>query len=360
MPRARRRLVIGAIWAASAIAAALLGWWAAHQATSPPGITVLQPQPITVEVTHGTVTVEQVYGIEAMWTTAPVGVNGYAGTLTSVALAREGSAVSPGDVLYTVDLEPVVALHGSVPAFRDMRQGTQGDDVSQLQRYLVEAGYLRGVPDGKYGAATAAAVDRWSGDLGVARSGGVPLGRVVFIPELPATLAPANDLRAGTRVMPGEELLVGAHAEPQFRFRVLPEAVSRTVPGLTVRIDANGQDWHAEVDRLATEADDLGTTFAILRPVGEAESICGSECDSVLTLGATAILPGTLVLVPPTEGAQVPTAAIMSTAAGATYVTLADGTERPVEVLASNDGRSIVSGVQPGDRVVLVGAPDEG
>ncbi len=349
-----RPIGVGAAWAASVLVAVLLGWWAATQATNPPRIDSPSAQASTVEVTRGVVSVEQAYGIDVAWPSVPVGVNGYAGTLTSIALAVDGSSVDPGDVVYTVDLAPVVAVEGSVPAFRDMGAGARGSDVSQLQRFLIDAGYLDGSSDGHYGGSTAAAVNRWSASLGLPQTGMVPLGRIVFVPELPATLAPAPDVRPGLRVMPGDELLIGADAGPQFSFRVLPEAVSRTSEGLRVRIDADGQEWHAEVDRLAAAADGSGTTIAILRGVDEAASICGDECSAAVVLGADVVLPGVLILVPETQGAQVPTAAVVTDASGMTSVTLEDGTVREVTVLASSEGKSIVTGVEPGERVVVV------
>ena len=356
----QRRSVIIAAWLLSVVVAIGLGWWAAAQATRPPQVSTPAAETVTVAVTEGALAVEQSYGIDVTWPTSPIGVNGLAGTLTSLGVAASGTLVKPGGTLYTVDLAPTVALKGSVPAFRDLAAGTTGDDVRQLQQFLSDAGYLAGPVDGRYGSATATAVTRWSADLGVTPTGTVPLGRIVFIPTLRANLVPAADLRVGARVTPGQELLVGADADPQFSFRILPEAVSRTSAGMTVRIDADGEQWLAEVDRLAVAADELGGTVAVLRPVDGSKSICDSECTRVLPLGGTAVLPGTLVLVPETSGAEVPTAAITTDASGSTSVTLEGGVRRTVDILASSDGLSIVDGVQPGDRVVVVGSPEQG
>ena len=349
---ARRPLVVAA-WVGSIVVAVGLGWWAAAQATSPPRVEVPEQATTSVEVVDGTVSVEQAYGVDADWPAEPVGVNGAAGSLTSLSLASTGTPVNAGDVVYTVDLAPVVALTGSVPAFRDLAPGAEGPDVAQLQNYLIATGYLAGTADGRFGASTARAADAWSAALGQPRTGTVPASRIVFVPALPTVLAPNPDTRVGMRVSSGEPLLVGAAEGPAFSIRVLPESVSQITEGLGVLIDANGAQWRAEVDRLATSNDDLGGTIAILRPVDGTPSICGEECGSVLAVGEKSVLPGTLVLVPPTSGPQVPTAAVATDASGATQVTMGDGSSRPVEVLASADGQSIVEGVDVGERVIV-------
>lgn len=353
VPAQPRRPLIAAAWVGSIVIAAGLSWWGAVQATNPPQVEIPEQATTSIEVVDGTVAVEQAYGVDAEWPADPVGVNSAAGSLTSLALASTGTPVNAGDVIYTVDLAPIVALTGAVPAFRDLTPGTEGPDVTQLQDFLVAAGYLSGNPDGRFGASTARAADAWSAALGQPRTGMVPASRIVFVPELPAVLAPSPDIRVGMRVSPGEPLLVGAAAGPSFSIRVLPEAVAQITEGLEVVIDANGAQWRAEVDRLATSNDDLGGTIAILRPIDGAASICGEQCGTALAVGETSVLPGVLVLVPPASGPQVPTAAIATNASGDTQVTMAGGTRRAVEVLASADGRSIVEGVEVGERVLV-------
>lgn len=345
-------------WLVSVGVAGLAGWWAAGRATNPPQVSLPESMTISVEVTEGTVTVEQAYGIQVSWPASPVGVNGLTGTVTSVAVDAEGQQVLAGDTLYTVDLSPVVAARGSVPAFRDLGPGTEGDDVRQLQQFLRDQGLLSAEPDGEFGAATARAVSSWSQSIGVGRTDTVPRGRLMFLPDLPAQIAAAAELRVGAVVSPGQELLVGADAQPEFRFTVLPEAVSRTVKGMPVRIEANGTQWDAQVDRLSAATDAVGGTVAVLAPVVGTQSICGGACGAAVPLGGEAVLPGTLVLVPKTDGPQVPTAAVRADATGGTFVTLDDGSTRSVTVLASSNGRSIVSGVDVGSRVVLDGATD--
>lgn len=346
-------------WASWGLVVALAlgaGYWAGHQATRPPQLALPDARVVTTEVVNGSVEVTQAYGINVHWPASPVGVNGVEGTLTSLSVIPQGSVVSAGDVVYTVDLAPVLALKGDVPAFRELATGSRGADVTQLERFLRERGYLKGRADTHFDASTEAAVNRWYNDQNLPQDGHVPLGRVVFLPSLPSTLAPAAGIRLGARVSAGQELLVGATSQPAFSFRVLPEAVARTAQGMPVRIDAGGVTWQAEVERLAVAADDPDSTIAILRPTVGAQSICGSDCTGVIDLGGTSMLPGSLVVVPPTSGPQVPSAAIRTNASGGSCVMMEDGSTRPVTVkAASDDGRSIVDGVASGQRVVVAG-----
>ncbi|NIR36168.1 MAG: hypothetical protein GWN79_00915, partial [Actinobacteria bacterium] len=66
-----------------------------------------------------------------------------AGTVTR--LAPEGSVVEQGDVLMEVNGAPIVVLYGEVPAYRMLRRNVEGDDVAQLQAALQALGYD---PDG--------------------------------------------------------------------------------------------------------------------------------------------------------------------------------------------------------------------
>ncbi|GAB3460487.1 peptidoglycan-binding protein [Actinophytocola sediminis] len=107
-------------------------------------------------------------------------VGGQAGTLTW--LAGAGETVERGAPLYTVDERPVIAMYGTVPMYRDLRPGSEGGDVTQLEKNLRALGYDGFDVDAEYTAATASAVRDWQDDLGLAETGTVERGRVVFVP----------------------------------------------------------------------------------------------------------------------------------------------------------------------------------
>jgi putative peptidoglycan binding protein len=102
------------------------------------------------------------------------------GTLT--ALARSGSIVSRGGVLYRLDTDPIILMYGSMPAYRDLDVGVaDGQDVLQLEENLALLGFDPGLVDDTFTTSTAAAVRDWQDALDLEETGIVELGRVVFL-----------------------------------------------------------------------------------------------------------------------------------------------------------------------------------
>lgn len=73
-------------------------------------------------------------------------------------LPEVGDSVDSGDVLLQVSGRPVFLLEGRLPAYRDLRPGSTGDDVEQLQVALTELGYDTAGTDGVFGPGTQDAV----------------------------------------------------------------------------------------------------------------------------------------------------------------------------------------------------------
>lgn len=119
-----------------------------------------------------------------------------------------GTIVGEGDVLFHLDLQPTVLLHGEIPAFRDLSVDVyDGLDIAQLEQALVDMGYGSGVTvDGDFTAATAEAVEAWEEALGRSDPDGiVSQGDVVFAPaDLRIAVASAE---VGTQVQSGGEVV---------------------------------------------------------------------------------------------------------------------------------------------------------
>ncbi|MGH3258510.1 MAG: peptidoglycan-binding protein [Streptosporangiaceae bacterium] len=128
-------------------------------------------------------------------TTVQVGGSiGYDGSYTVTALRGSGEVYTwlpePGAVirqdqpLYSAGNEPVPLLYGAVPAYRAFGAGMSGGaDVGELTRDLITLGFGGGLtPGDRYTSATAAAVGRWQGAVGLPVTGEIPLGEVVFEP----------------------------------------------------------------------------------------------------------------------------------------------------------------------------------
>jgi hypothetical protein len=131
---------------------------------------------------------------------------GRSGVVTGV--TPVGTTVGQGDVLFHLDLQPTVLLHGDVPAFRDLSVGADaGADITQLEQALVDLGFGGGVTvDGEFTEATADAVEAWEEALGRSDPDGVvTLGDVVFAPgDLRVAEVTAD---TGTQVQSGADVV---------------------------------------------------------------------------------------------------------------------------------------------------------
>jgi hypothetical protein len=123
------------------------------------------------------------------------GTLGYAGSYAVLGqadgvvtwLPAVGRVIGQGQVLYRVDGAPVVLLFGSTPAWRVLAVAdVAGGDVAQLNHDLVTLGYVHksdvDAAWARFNWATRAGVERLQKRLGVAQSGTLSLGDVVFLP----------------------------------------------------------------------------------------------------------------------------------------------------------------------------------
>ena len=111
-------------------------------------------------------------------------VNRAGGTISSLPVI--GQVINQGQALYEVSYSPVVLLNGATPASRSLSVTARGPDVRELNADLVAMGYATRSavnPSSDYfGPATASALARLQGALGLNRTGTLPLGQAVFLP----------------------------------------------------------------------------------------------------------------------------------------------------------------------------------
>jgi peptidoglycan hydrolase-like protein with peptidoglycan-binding domain len=324
------------------------GYWAGSNAVVPPTLAVRSPTTLTYRIDNGTVASSTRVTVSASWIAAQTITIGRSGVVTSV-VHRAGDVAKVGDVVATVDLEPVVVANGSVPAFRALGEGASGPDVQQLQQMLTKLGLYQGTTGGEFDAATIAATKRWQHSLGVKETGRVPMGALVFVDGLPARLQvrPA----VGDHILPDTASLIVYEDAPRFSSMLGPSERDGVALGAKVSIDGpGGAEWAGSVDSV-TPTNDGHFEVAI------GGSPCGATCD-VLPVDETASLNGTVELVPPVAGPVVPTSALTLEPSGKLAIRLADGGVRVVEVVAKADGFAVVSGVSAGT-VILLPAPDQ-
>lgn len=129
-------------------------------------------------------------------------------------LPATGAIVERGGPLYELDGEPSgILLYGTRPAWREMAEGTVGEDVRQLQENLIALGLGTAelTASGEFDAQTAAAVKRWQKGLGRPETGRVELGEVVFQPG--AVRIAGQSLKIGATATAGSEILTATSIE---------------------------------------------------------------------------------------------------------------------------------------------------
>lgn len=312
-----------------------------------------------------------------------------------------GKTISNGEQLAEIDGEPLFALAGRVPAWRDITPGESGPDVAELQKALASLGYYSGGDTpGFFGAATQEAVSLYYEHLGYTppATGGVPMPDVIFLPSLPAKVVAVNGAKGQ---QPGQPFLeLAARGSLALAGELPPAYAAQVKTGLKVKIFDEVTGIHA-----AGTIADVGTATtvtpigAIVNVGGSAASVSSAESSTgsgstgtsgssnsgsaanpegtpfiPLTVTPSKPLPAALngenVLVTVetgrTEGPvlTVPVAAIVTTGSGTSYITVAgaDGmqTQVPVTPGISENGYVQVTPVKAGklvagDSVVVSG-----
>jgi uncharacterized membrane protein YgcG len=201
-----------------------------------------------------------------------------------------GQAISDGEQLAAVDGEPMFALAGRVPAWRDITPGESGPDVTELQKALASLGYYQGgdVP-GLFGTATQDAVSAYYEHLGYTppTTGGVPLTDVIFLPSLPAKLIAVNGAKGQ---QPGQPFLeLAARGSLALTGELPPAYAGQVKHGLKVKIFDEVTGIHA-----TGTVTDVGTATtvtpvgAIVNVGGDAASISSAESAGSGTAGSGA------------------------------------------------------------------------
>ncbi len=317
-----------------------------------------------------------------------------------------GQTIFNGEQLAGIDGEPLFALVGRVPAWRDITSGESGPDVMELQKALAALGYYQGGDTpGFFGAATQDAVSAYYEHLGYTppAAGGVPMTDVIFLPSLPAKVIAVNGAKGQ---QPGQPFLeLAARGSLALTGELPPAYAGQVKTGLKVQIfdEVTGI-------RAAGTIAEVGTATTIT-PVGAIVNVGGgsaaasaaesagsgstgtgatgaaagsSNSGSAANPGATPFIPlavapskplpaalnGENVLVTVdtgrTEGPvlTVPVAAIVTTGSGTSYVTVAGGHGHQTQVAVtpgiSENGYVQVTPARggrlvAGDRVVVSG-----
>jgi Putative peptidoglycan binding domain len=212
-------------------------------------------------------------------------------TQTITSIMSVNAQPRSGDVLYTVDGGPVIALDGALPAWRSLSTASvDGADIAQLESSLVALGYdpeAKVTVDNEFDSATRTMVKLWQEGLGVEETGEVELGSIVFLP--PATTVIAVEQEVGDSVGEGDAVLQLAASTQNVVIEVPEEDQALVVPGLAVTIG----DLQGNVAELrSADSDGSVVVEAVIVPASEIEGATnGSTVTVTLTLeNATSVL----------------------------------------------------------------------
>ena len=333
------------------------GFWAGRKVLVAPEDPLADDDGVvTYTVIEGEVGRSLRFAAVAEWDLTPVASNGAAGTVTTVEFSS-GDVAGAGDVLYSVDLRPVVVAQGGVPAFRDLSLNAQGSDVAQLQAFLAGLGHFTGEVDGVFRAGTRSAVQEWQRDLEVPVDGVVRRGDVGFVAELPARLALAETLRVGAVLAGGEGLVLAVPDEPRIWVPLSVEQRNLVPLSATVLVRYPGGVWEARVERVV---EDSLRQIDLVLTAADGGAVCGDECPRWVALSGRTDFGADIIVLSHVSGPVVPVAAIRTDAANQTYVTAVSGEIIGIDIVASAQGIAVVEGVEVGMVLVLPTRPPGG
>lgn len=339
---------------ASAVIVLVAAGFATREILSGPDRDVSADAPYLIaEAVHGTVEQSLQLSTTAAWSASRSFSMQASGIVTEV-LHSDGDETAAGDVLFSVDLQPVFAAEGEVPAFRTLAEGSEGADVAQLQRFLAEAGHFTSEADGTFDYRTRWAVRAWQDETGVAVTGVVDDGTLIFLPDLPARIALAEDITVGSALSSGTEAVQMLPPSPDFTIELTDGHARKVEPGMDVDIAAGDTVWQAIITEVVLEENE---TFRAKLNAVEGESICGEDCGQI-PLGEPTLFSSTIYTVPAVEGVTVPAAAVITDAAGGTAVVTEEGETIQVELLAGAGGIVVIEGVEAGQRVRVTGGAE--
>jgi peptidoglycan hydrolase-like protein with peptidoglycan-binding domain len=259
-----------------------------------------------------------------------------------------GATIELGDVLYSVDGRPVIAMSGALPAWRGLSSSSDdGADIAQLETSLLALGYDADgklVVDDEWDSATTTAVKAWQSGLGLEATGEVELGDIVFLAS--SVTVTALDTTVGADVTEQDHILDVSGASQQVVAEVTDDVQGTVVPGLTVQI---GTDAPVEgvVTLMRSVAADDGTITVevVVTPAtpmdGQAD---GSSVDVEVDVDG------------PSDAITVPADALVSKLDGSYQVEVRDESGDHwvvVEIIDVRGSKVAISGIDEGTTVLV-------
>lgn len=341
MAAAKKRVLVAglAVLVAGGAAAAVL-FTRPQESTADDSAADLPPgrAEVTRQTLHDSYTADGELG----YGTTTAAVSRLSGTLTSV--PDSGTGVARDQALYSVDGQPVVLMHGAMPAYRPLSVDTEGPDVRQLEENLAALGYTGFTVDEEFTSSTADAVERWQEDLGLDETGVVELGRVVFAPSD----VRVDGVTAGTGqpVRPGDTVLT---------YSGTAKAVTVELEAADQRVAAKGAAVEVTLPDDTKVAGTVERVSTVIEPAAGQGQEPTTKVEVVVALAdqqaaaayALASVDVTFVAQERADVLTVPVAALLALSEGGYGVEVVDGDRSryvPVKTGLFADGRVEISG----------------
>jgi len=194
-------------------------------------------------------------GAHAALVAAETAATAYDPTSKYTALPAVGQVIRAGQSLWSVDGRVVPLVPGTLSPWRAFSAGmSDGPDVAALDQALIQLGDAAGlsVADAFTGA-TAAAIERLQGSLGLPQTGDLPLGSAVFAPT--AVRVTGVHPLVGSGVAGGQPVLDVTSTTPVVNVALPVDRSARVAVGDVVSVNLpDGTVAHGTVTAVGTVA----------------------------------------------------------------------------------------------------------
>lgn len=221
----KRGLAVGAVVLLIGVSAGL-GWWFGRGIRSPAQIAAEAEPPdpslITVEVERKELSANVITRADVGYDAPAIlslggALGGQPDVLVVTAAPQRGEDLAEGSAAIEIAGRPVFLLVGDIPVFRDMRPGTQGPDVRQVEQALARLGFFTGAPDQKWDGDTGEAVRAWYQENGYQANGVSEQEKTALRTARTRVSTAADGLNAARKALqearnPGETTVRGARA----------------------------------------------------------------------------------------------------------------------------------------------------
>lgn len=362
--RNRQRVLVMVV--ITAVLCTALGWFASRMVESPaeaaaraaPPPPSIITAPVSLKHLESTILTRARVIPGDTFTVQPTSATGR--SIVTAPPPESGASIAQGDVILEVSGQPVIALAGDIPSYRDLSMGVVGRDVAQLQKNLQSLGFPNRDPAGTFGRSTETALDAFFTSMGYPAAATLQSSQVVFLPSFPARVTSVS-VRVGSDITgPAMTLSTGKLTVVA---AVNPDVAAQLQPGTRAKIyaEVTGDEAHGAI---AAIQDSPPVAYGEVKVDGAAQRYVVVDPSESLNPKLTSQDVRLTIITSSSNGdvLVVPVSAVSAGADGATAVTVvaADASQRRVPVRTGLVGAGEVAvtpqidnALSNGDRVIV-------